>query len=78
LLGTGASPECGDPDTASINADYVPPPVNELFAQSARIQAMVYDRRFRQFVVDHRELHKFLGVPSPTLVQIEPAQLGAA
>lgn len=40
-------------------------------------QTVVYDRGFCQFVVD-RELHRFLGVPSPTVIQIEPARLGAA
>lgn len=38
-------------------------------------QVIVYEKGFRQFVVD-RELHRFLGVSSPTVVQIEPARLG--
>lgn len=41
LLGAGASVACGDPDTAGINSDYVPPLVNELFAHRSRFSAIL-------------------------------------
>jgi hypothetical protein len=40
-------------------------------------QAILYDKGFRQFVID-RELHRFLEISSPTVVQLQPARFGAA